>query len=468
MKRLFLFLVITLTTNVLFAQTENYSFAIDSFQAYYNTEKYNEIFNSFSSKMKQALPLESTKQFLMSLRTQFGKIENKEFVNYQKGTYASYKTQFENAILSVNISLDGHNKINGLSIKPYEAVKVNESMAINALNNYPKEISNLIFSKCKDFPNNTQLSIGIIHNNEINYYGIIKENDTIKPIDNKNKIFEIGSITKVFTSTVLASLVVENKIKLTDYINGYYPFAFKDNTKITFESLANHTSGLPRLPENLDLSNEHNPYKNYKKKELDDYLENIVALEREPAKAYFYSNLGAGLLGYTLGLSQKTSFQELLQNRIFDKYEMTNSFTSSNNLNNSLVKGLDTYGEIVSNWDFDVLFGGGGILSATEDLVKFAKAQFNPENTELSLTRKTTFKVNEKMKIGLGWHILKSENDKELFWHNGGTAGYSSTLAISIEDKNAVIILSNVSTFNPKMKNIDSLGFGLIGILENK
>jgi len=455
-------------TNVLFAQAENYSAAIDSFQTNYNTEKYDEIFNSFSSKMKQSLPLENTKQFLMNLRTQFGKIENKEFVNYQKGAYASYKTQFEKAILSVNISLDDHNKINGLSIKPYEEVKVNESKAINALGNYPKEISNLFFSKCKNFPNNTQLSVAIIHNDEINYYGIIKENDTIKPIDNKNKIFEIGSITKVFTSTVLVSLVEDNKFKLADYINSYYSFPFKDNTKITFESLANHTSGLPRLPENLDLTNAHNPYKNYGEKALNEYLENMLKLESEPAKVYSYSNLGAGLLGYTLGLSQKTSFQKLLQDRIFEKFRMTNSFTSSNNLNNSLVKGLNSNGEIVSNWDFDALFGAGGILSSTEDLAKFAKAQLNPKNRELALSRKPTFNVNEKMEIGLGWHILKSENDKELFWHNGGTAGYSSSIAINLEGRNAVIILSNVSAFNPKMKNIDNLCFELIGTLENK
>lgn len=460
--------MVTLMTNVLFAQAENYSAAIDSFQTNYNTEKYDEIFNSFSSKMKQSLPLENTKQFLMNLRTQFGKIENKEFVNYQKGAYASYKTQFEKAILSVNISLDDHNKINGLSIKPYEEVKVNESKAINALGNYPKEISNLFFSKCKNFPNNTQLSVAIIHNDEINYYGIIKENDTIKPIDNKNKIFEIGSITKVFTSTVLVSLVEDNKFKLADYINSYYSFPFKDNTKITFESLANHTSGLPRLPENLDLTNAHNPYKNYGEKALNEYLENMLKLESEPAKVYSYSNLGAGLLGYTLGVSQKTSFQKLLQDRIFEKFRMTNSFTSSNNLNNSLVKGLNSNGEIVSNWDFDALFGAGGILSSTEDLAKFAKAQLNPKNRELALSRKPTFNVNEKMEIGLGWHILKSENDKELFWHNGGTAGYSSSIAINLEGRNAVIILSNVSAFNPKMKNIDNLCFELIGTLENK
>lgn len=465
MKRLFFFLISILTTNLLFAQTDNYKIAIDNFQENYNFEKYEEIFNSFSQEMKQTLPLENIKQFLSGLKNQVGKIEGKKFISYQQETYATYKTSFEKAVLAVNISLNKQNQINGLFIKPYEEPKKTKSTTINALNNYPTEVAEIIFSKSKDLPNNTQISTALIKNGKINYYGIIKVNDTIKSTENQNKVFEIGSITKVFTSTVLASLVIDKKIKLTDEINTYFPFTFKNNIKISFESLANHTSGLPRLPENLDLSNETNPYKNYGKKEIDEYLKNLLKLENEPSKTSSYSNLGAGLLGYTLGLSQKTSFQNILQKKVFNKYKMTSSFTSSQNLGNKLVKGLAENGETVSNWDFDVLFGGGGILSTTEDLAKFANAQFNPTNTELTLIRKPTFDINEDMKIGLGWHILKSENDKNLFWHNGGTGGYSSSMAINVEEETAVIVLANVSNIN---KEIDNLCLELINKTNKK
>lgn len=462
MQKSLLILILTLTANLLFAQTDNYKTAIDNFQVNYNAEKYDEIFNNFSSEMKQALPVEKTKEFLTGLKNQVGKIENKEFISYQQGTYATYKTKFEKMVLAVNISLDNENLINGLFIKPYEEPKETSSNSVNALSSYPKEISEIIFSKTKDFPNNSQLSIALIQNGKTNYYGIIKTNDTIKPIENQNKIFEIGSITKVFTSTVLASLIEDKKIKLTDEINTFYSFAFKDDTKINFESLANHTSGLPRLPENLKPKDENNPYKDYGKKAIDEYLQNLMKLN---SKTYAYSNLGAGLLGYTLGLSQKTIFQKLLQKRVFDKYKMKNSFVTSQNLENKLVKGLDENGKTVSNWDFDVLFGGGGILSTTEDLAKFANAQFNLKNKELTLTRKPTFEINENMKIGLGWHILKSKNGKDLIWHNGGTGGYSSSMTVNIQDKTAVIILSNVSDIN---KNIDDLCFELINKMDKK
>lgn len=462
MKRLFSFLILFFITNLLFAQTENYKIAIDNFQANYNAAKYDEIFNCFSPEMKQALPIENTKQFLISLKSQSGNIESMEFINYQQGTYAIYKTKFEKTVLGVNISLDGQNRINGLFIKPFEKPQETENKTVNSLNNYPKEIADIIFSKSKDFPNNTQLSIALIQNGKTKYYGIIKVNDSIKTAENQKNIFEIGSITKVFTSTVLASLVVNEKINLTDEINSYYPFAFKDNIKINFESLANHTSGLPRLPENLDLSNKINPYKNYGKTEIDEYLKNLLKLEN---KTYSYSNLGAGLLAYTLGLSQKTNFQKLLQNKIFDKYKMKNSFTSSRNLGNSLIKGLNTKGEIVTNWDFDVLFGAGGILSTTEDLAIFANAQFNPKNKELELTRRTTFDIKENTKIGLGWHKLESTNGENLVWHNGGTGGYSSSMVMKVEEKKAVIILSNVSDINDK---IDALSYELINKTNKK
>lgn len=449
-------------SNLMFAQTENYKTAIENFQENYNSEKYEEIFDAFSTEMKQALPLENTKQFLTGLKVQVGKIESKEFIEYQQETYATYKTKFEKMVLAVNISLDNGNLINGLFIKPYEEPTETEKNIVSALNNYPKEISEIILSQVKDFPNNTQLSIAIIQNGKINYYGIIKTNDTIKSIENQNKVFEIGSITKVFTSTVLASLIENGKLNLTDEINSYYPFTFKNDIKLTFKNLANHTSGLPRLPENLDLSNETNPYKSYGKTKIEEYLKNHLSLENEVSKSYSYSNLGTGLLGYTLGLSQKTDFQNLLQENVFDKYEMKNSFTHPLNTTDKLVKGQNADGNRTSNWEWDALFGAGGILSTTEDLARFVNAQFNPKNKELALTRIPTFEVNENMRIGLGWHIFKSNNGEDLFWHNGGTGGYSSSMTVNINEKTAVIILSNLSAFHPKMKNIDKLCFELI------
>jgi CubicO group peptidase (beta-lactamase class C family) len=186
-------------------------------------------------------------------------------------------------------------------------------------------------------------------------------------------------------------------------------------------------------------------------------------IKDEDLGIFEYSNLGVGLLGYTLGLSQKTSFQNLLQTKVFDKYGLTQSYTSSEDLGDRLIKGLDYEGYEVTNWDFDVLFGGGGIISSTEDLSKFAIAQFNPENLELALTRQPTIQLNENSAIGLGWHIELSKNKNDLYWHNGGTGGYSSCMVLNVDKNLGVIVLSNVSGIN---ETIDELSFELLKVLK--
>ena len=110
--------------------------------------------------------------------------------------------------------------------------------------------------------------------------------------------------------------------------------------------------------------------------------------------------------------------------------------------------------------------GAGAIFSTVEDLSQFAISQFDNSNKELKLTRKKTFEVNENMDIGLGWHILKSQSKNFWHWHNGGTGGYSSSMVIDENTKNGIIILSNISAFNPNMGNIDKLCFALMKTIE--
>ena len=339
-----------------------------------------------------------------------------------------------------------------------------------AENGIDKEQSELIFNRTKSFPNNTQLSIALINNMEISFIGIKRTNDTISLIDNYQDAFEIGSITKVFTATLLSNFVTDQKLELNDNIQDFFDFKINIDKEITFKELANHTSGLPRLPSNLNLLivDQDNPYKDYDKEKLTEYLTSEIKLNQEPGIKYEYSNLGAGILGFELANMSKSSYENLLQEKIFLKYRMVNSTSKREELKSKLIKGLNPYGETTSNWDFDVLAGGGAIFSTVEDLSKFGLAQFNEKNIELSLTQKPTFKVNDNMSIGLGWHILKRKNGGELIWHNGGTGGYTSSMALDLENKNGIIILSNVSAFNKEMGNIDQLCFGLINTLDEK
>ena len=435
----------------------------------YNNNDYNAIFSMFADVMKEALPIDKTTKFLKGLKSQAGNITNQEFKKYENGTYASYKTTFERGVFALNISIDDNSKINGLLVKPF-AEEVNTENVINNLSIKnsltTKDQSEIIFENTKVFPNNTQLSIAIIKDGLVSYFGINKENDTISTIDNQKSIFEIGSISKVFTSTLLANFVIDGKVKLNDNINDYLKTPLNNSTEISFIDLANHTSGLPRLPTNLDLTkvNPENPYKEYKEKELEDYVTNQLELSNKGENQY--SNLGAGLLGYTLSKIENDTYESLLQNKIFSKYDMQNSTTDITTIKGDLVKGLNNEGIEVPNWDLAVLAGAGAIFSTVEDLSQFAISQFEYKNKELELTRVKTFELNKNMDIGLGWHILKNKSDNLWYWHNGGTGGYSSSMVIEEKSKNGIIILSNVSAFNPNMGNIDKLCFELMKTLE--
>ncbi len=278
---------------------------------------------------------------------------------------------------------------------------------------------------------------------------------------NSVKVFEIGSITKVFTSTLLANLVINKQVKLDDPINKYLDFNINGDQTISFLSLANHTSGLPRLPSNLNLylADPKNPYAAYDKGKLESYLKDSLQTNDTSETEYEYSNLGAGLLAYIIGEIENKSFEEMLQERIFTKYKMNQSSTDINKFKNDLVKGLDPEGNETSNWDLSALKGAGAILSTVQDLAQFAKAQFESKNEALSLTQKSTSNAFPNMDMGLGWHIIK---DKNYLFHNGGTGGYTSSIVLDLAEKNGVIILSNVSAFHPDMSKIDQLSMELI------
>lgn len=335
-----------------------------------------------------------------------------------------------------------------------------------------QEQVDLINRHVSEFPNETQISIAFVQNNEVSFVGVKRVDNILKVEDNQNAVFEIGSITKVFTSTLLAEAILEGNVTLDESIQDILSYSLKQSklngSPITYLTLANHTSGLPRLPDNMNeeiQKNPDNPYVDYNDTKLQFYLENQMKLISIPGENYAYSNLGMGLLGYLMELKSGLNYEDLLQEKIFTIYEMTSSTTDRSKIQNKLVSGLDDKGEVTLNWDLNSLKGAGAILSSTTDLSKFALANLE-SNPVFDLQKEITFTVNADMDLALGWHVLNSSSGNTYYWHNGGTGGYRSSLTIDHDSKIAVIILSNVSAFNSKSENIDQLGFDLIKTLE--
>ena len=442
-----------------------YKKAINDFQRHYNNKDADAIFNSFSPNMQHAISLKKTKSFIQSLHSQLGAMEQATFIEYSLNTRALFKSDFKHGTMAVYLSLDSNNQLNLLLVKPYETPIVPKYRATKQLDAYPQAIADSIFTYTKAYPNATQLAIAVVQDGQTSYYGIIKEKNVVHPIKNEQFIFEIGSITKVFTSSVLASLVNKGLISLDGSITPYYPYDIKENPNITFKSLANHTSGLPRLPDNLNPKVKEDPYQDYNETKLKAYLQRF--LPSSTTSTFTYSNLGTGILGYTLGRSQETTFPLLLQEEILRPYGLNHTYTNLESVPNQLVPGLDESGNTIPNWQFDTLFAAGGLLSSVADLAIFASAQFNPDDDTLTLTRIPTVNVSPTMEMGLGWHILTSKKGNTLYWHNGATGGYSSSMTIDTAHKTAVVILSNVSPDNTYNKNIDKLCFKLIELVTN-
>jgi CubicO group peptidase (beta-lactamase class C family) len=325
-----------------------------------------------------------------------------------------------------------------------------------------KTIHNMIDT----FPVSSQVAIAKVDGDAVEYYGAIKENTHIKTIHNENAIFEIGSITKLFTSSLLAQSLLDKRINLDEPVHEKLGFALKNNANITYKELAIHTSGLPSIPFSLLLriffGSKKNPYRDYDENTLLDDLQNNINLKKKGVLRY--SNLGAGLLGYTLSKIAEKNYEDLLQQQLFTPLNMPSTTTNREHIKDKLVLGLDKKGNVTNNWDLNVLAGAGAVLSSTHDLSKFLIANNKNELDYLRLQRQCIYRKG-KNSMGLGWFILKSHipNIDEVYFHNGGTGGYRSSMVLNMEKGQGIVILSNISAlYLFKSSKVDNLAFSLL------
>ena len=276
-------------------------------------------------------------------------------------------------------------------------------------------------------------------------------------------VFEIGSVTKVFTGLLLADMVSRNEVKLDDPISKYLPASVKvpvrNSRPITLLDLATHTSGLPRLPDNLVPRDAENPYADYTVEQMYAFLSDY-SLPRDIGAEYEYSNLGAGLLGHILARKAGTNYEALVLERICQPLGMTNTMiTLPAALKKRLAAGHNESGEPVKNWDLPVFAGAGALRSTANDLLKFLAANLEVVPSKLSpamrLAQQPRHAAGAGMEIGLGWHIA-NKHEAKLVWHNGGTGGYHSFVGVNPEKKRGIVVLANSA------QAFDDIGFHLL------
>jgi serine-type D-Ala-D-Ala carboxypeptidase/endopeptidase len=267
---------------------------------------------------------------------------------------------------------------------------------------------------------------------------------------NQSTLFNIGSITKTFTTLLLADMVKQGLVNLTDPIEKYLPTSVKvpqfHGQKITLEELATHTSGLPNFPSD-SLDNNGELKSNYSAAQLYQALSNTI-LGRAPGSQYEYSTFGSGLLGHILSKVAGISYEQLVKDRILDVLGMydTKIALSQNEINDRFPVGHKGGKEIVIPPIPTVLAGAGAFRSTAADLLKYVSANLGLIHTQLDdamqlqhLIRHpamdTPFSYSKY--VGLGWMILTDFGSETIFHHGQVTgwhafAGFIPTKQIGI------------------------------------
>ena len=327
---------------------------------------------------------------------------------------------------------------------------------------FTEEVENNIKLRV-DNGTNTGIVIGIIDaNGSTDYYNYgVKSLKTNEPVD-ENSIFEIGSISKTFTGILLAHMVLKNKMRLDDPLQKYLPEGVTAPTRngeaIKLIHMANHTSGLPRMPSNFNPANPANPFVDYSEEQLFDFLESYE-LPRDIGSQYEYSNYAMGLLGHILASKNNLSYEELLTNVITKPLGLHETgITLTPVMKADLAMGHSD-GVEVENWDLTTLAGAGAIRSNAIDMLTYLEANMGIIKSELypamQLSHKNSRTEKAEPIVGLGWHTMVFD-DTEIVWHNGGTGGYRTFAGFVKGENKAVVVLSNSNV------GVDDVGIHLL------
>ncbi len=272
-----------------------------------------------------------------------------------------------------------------------------------------------------------------------------------KPDD--DTIYEIGSITKVFTNLLLADAVVHGLVDLEAHANidnlAHIELPKRNDRPIRWIDLSIHRSGLPRLPDNLAINDLTNPYRRYDSKKLAEFLQDYQ-LPRDPGESQEYSNLGGSLLGYLISQKSKKSYQDLLRKRIAEPLGMkdcTVSLSEEQSLRSA--QPHDRFGSPTPPWTFADLPGAGGIHASLRDMMRFARAQLNPPDGSPGDAIELAWKKQHDADtsgpaMAMGWMI----DQRNTRWHNGQTGGSHSILLVNRNLDCAVIVLCNTAVIN--------------------
>lgn len=276
---------------------------------------------------------------------------------------------------------------------------------------------------------------------------------------NADTLFQIGSVTKTFTATLLAEAIdaghVTPGMPVANLLRGY-KIPARDRKVINLGELAMQDSGLPRLPSNLAPTDPADPYADYDATKLKAFLAGYK-LPRDPGAKYEYSNLGFGLLGFALAQHAHMPYAELVKTHVLKPLGMTSSSaTFALPLAPRWATGHDANGGPAQPWHLGVLAGAGAINSTGADMLRYLKANMGRGHAALQramhVAQRARRQIGANERIGFAW-MTRHTKDGDVVWHNGMMGGYASFMGFTGDGKQGVVILTNIA------RSVDELGF---------
>lgn len=296
------------------------------------------------------------------------------------------------------------------------------------------------------FKNNPNVGavVGVIRNSQESIYSVGHSGNPKRVMLDGDTIFEIASISKMFTSLLLAVMVQRREVRLDSLISDFLPTEITLRGRagqITLRHLATHTSGLPCLPLAVKRASFSNPYVNFSVQDLHQYL-STHRLRHD--FTHSYSNMGFGLLGHLLTLKLKCSFEEAIAEEICRPLGLTDTSVIVPKAKlRRFAHGHDSKGAPISNWEFAALAGCAALRSTARDLLRFLAANLRPAQTQLAealkLSRSLRVKVSDETYKSLSWYV-----HKQMSWHVGRSGGFATFAGFNRKRRLGLVVLSNL------------------------
>ena len=281
------------------------------------------------------------------------------------------------------------------------------------------------------------VSIALYNNGKEFTFHFGEQSPNKKNPPNDSTLYELASVTKTFTGTMVAKAILDGKISLDDDIRDYLPQQYPNfeynGEIITIKNIITHTGGFPNFPPSMES-----------KIEFWNGLHEIT-IDSKPGTEFRYSNTAPEIMAYILEKAYGIPYQELVEEFIFKPNEMTNTkFKLNQNDKNLLIRGYNGDKEPQQHFQNNLWGGIAGIHSNTKDLIKYIKYHLNESITEVKESRKNFFSTQYDFDIGYHWNIVEIENEV-CYRHHGGIWGMQNWLMIFPESNIGIAVLSNAS-----------------------